>query len=276
LTKGHGKAFDIKGFAEAFGDALNPRGFADAFRSALDLNNARKSFAAGFRGGADLLIRQIPKITPNRPARTADRKPPGGVGAPGITPGVFREFVGVPAYIYRALVWVIVGLSSGLVVIFLFALLLPVLLRNGFDLVPGVEIASTKMFRDGLLPAISIVIAIHSSMDYCLSKFRYAASGGMENLWALCMLIAILLFSVFVLACSESVSPEQPVPRIIITLQVVSLAWSCAFAFLNKAFLYRHGEPRERGDEAGDPSARDMAPLRRVRRSEPDTSGRIK
>ena len=59
MSRGHGKAFDIRGFAEAFGDAFDARGFGAAFRSAFDLRNAVKSFGAGFRDGADLISRQL-------------------------------------------------------------------------------------------------------------------------------------------------------------------------------------------------------------------------
>jgi tetratricopeptide (TPR) repeat protein len=59
LTRGHGKAFDIKAFARGFGEAFDARGFAEGFRSAFNLREAGNSFAAGFRDGADLLRKQV-------------------------------------------------------------------------------------------------------------------------------------------------------------------------------------------------------------------------
>jgi tetratricopeptide (TPR) repeat protein len=55
----HGKAFDIKGFAEGFGEAFDPKGCVAAFREAFDLGDAARSFASSFRDGANLLSRHL-------------------------------------------------------------------------------------------------------------------------------------------------------------------------------------------------------------------------
>jgi len=58
LSRDHGKAFDLKAFADGFGEASDIRGFAKGFCSAFDLGNAAISFVTGFRDGTDLLTRQ--------------------------------------------------------------------------------------------------------------------------------------------------------------------------------------------------------------------------
>jgi tetratricopeptide (TPR) repeat protein len=59
LSRDHGKAFDLKAFANGFGEAFDIRGFARGLCSAFDLRNAAKLFVAGFRDGADLIRRQL-------------------------------------------------------------------------------------------------------------------------------------------------------------------------------------------------------------------------
>jgi hypothetical protein len=59
LSRDHGKAFDLKAFANGFGETFDIRGFAKEFCSAFDLRDAAKSFATGVRDGADLLTRQL-------------------------------------------------------------------------------------------------------------------------------------------------------------------------------------------------------------------------
>jgi hypothetical protein len=59
LSKRDGRTFDIKGFAEAFGEAFDVRGFGAAFRRAFDIRDAHRSFGAGVRHGVDLLAKII-------------------------------------------------------------------------------------------------------------------------------------------------------------------------------------------------------------------------
>jgi hypothetical protein len=59
LLRNHGKTFDLRGFAEAFGEAFDPRGFARAFREACDPAAAGRSFVAGFRHGAEVVATQV-------------------------------------------------------------------------------------------------------------------------------------------------------------------------------------------------------------------------
>jgi hypothetical protein len=56
VTGAHDKAFDIKGFAEAFGEAFDTTGFVAAFGSAFDAGGACKYFVSGLKDGADLPI----------------------------------------------------------------------------------------------------------------------------------------------------------------------------------------------------------------------------
>lgn len=76
---GRDKAFDLRGFADAFGETFDSRGFADAFRRAFGIGDAGRAFVAGFCDGVDLVRRHVRHAVDAAPAVARRDDPVRGV-----------------------------------------------------------------------------------------------------------------------------------------------------------------------------------------------------